>query len=524
MSQSTLRFSLNRSVRLTFVFLVFLFLLAIALPTRSVFAITDGGLDTTFLPEVKGLSNGIINTSAIQPDGKIIIGGSFYTVNGVDRRYYIARLNVNGSLDTSFSPLFNGVINAVFIQKDEKILVSGSFNQVNGFSRSYLVRINSDGSLDDTFNVTLSYSSSGVSIVEQPDGKILIAGEFVTVNGASARYIARLNENGSLDASFNTGSGPSSLLKGAIFDSINEKIVIYGNFTQYNNTPRTYVARLNLDGSLDPSFAPGLDAYVETLLVQPDGKLIIGGQFSTVNITSRPNIARFNADGNLDSTFDPGTGMRLTYGPGIVSSLALQPDGKILVGGLFSKINGVNTPCMARLNANGSLDNSFSIGTGLNDCYYEQRYLFFNTGKILLTGPFTTINGISRPYIARLNNTLPGYSSNPDLNSTINVGTAPIGGSVSSTMQISEIGSAMLNVTGYSLSGAHAGDFSLQPASLSIADGGSVQNVGVICTPHAMGSRTATLTINHNGVGGPASYTLICTGTEARVYLPVVIR
>ncbi len=109
----------------------------------------------------------------------------------------------------------------------------------------------------------------------------------------------------------------------------------------------------------------------------------------------------------------------------------------------------------------------------------------------------------------------PGYSSSPSAGSTINVGSATVGSPVSRNLQVSETGSMTLSVTSPTLSGANVADFSVTPATLSIADAGAAQNLTITCTPAAVGSRSATLTVNHNAPGTPATYTLNCTGTKS---------
>jgi len=115
-----------------------------------------------------------------------------------------------------------------------------------------------------------------------------------------------------------------------------------------------------VDGSFNPAIGAGGYPYgVSSVVVQSDGKVLIGGGFTAVNGTNRISIARLNANGSLDSSFIPGAGV---YGYAVV--VALQPDGKVLIGGAYSIVNGTNHSGIVRLNANGSLDSSFDPGTG----------------------------------------------------------------------------------------------------------------------------------------------------------------
>jgi len=124
-----------------------------------------------------------------------------------------------------------------------------------------------------------------------------------------------------------------------------------------NDTNRNCIARLNANGSLDSTFKPGTgpnNLSVSCVAVQADGKVLIGGAFTTVNGTNRSRMARLNANGGLDGSFSSGIGVN-----GAVSSVVVQPDGKVLIGGPFTFINGTNRYGSARLNADGSLDSTF---------------------------------------------------------------------------------------------------------------------------------------------------------------------
>ena len=347
-----------------------------------------GSLNTGFNPG-SGANNNV-NTSAVQADGKIIIGGSFTSFNGTARNN-IARLNSNGSLDTSFNSAMgaNNSISITAVQPDGRVIIGGNFTSYNGVVRNRIARVNPDGSLDVSFNPGSGANNYVSSFFIQPDGRIMIGGSFTSFNGTSRNCIARLNADGSLDTSFNPGSGANSYV--VVTEQPDGKIVIGGNFTTFNGTARNHIARLNADGSLDSSFNPGsgTNNTVSSVAVQADGKIVIGGGFTSINGTARNYIARLNADGSLDTTFNPGSGAN-----GYVYTLALQADRKILIGGTF-------TNRVVRLNADGSLDTSFNPGSGANNYVYTLSVQAF--GKVIIGGAFTQYNGIARNYIARFN-------------------------------------------------------------------------------------------------------------------------
>ena len=232
------------------------------------------------------------------------------------------------------------------------------------------------------------------SVAVQSDGKVLISGSFSTYNGTSRGYVARLNSDGSLDTGFlATGAGLNSGVSSIAVQS-DGKVLIGGAFTAYNGTSRGRVARLNSDGSLDTGFlatGAGSDSSVYSVAVQSDGKVLIGGAFTAYNGTSRGRVARLNSDGSLDTSFlATGAGAN-----GNVYSIALQSDGKVLIGGDFSTYNGTSRGYVARLNSDGSLDTSF-LATGAGADISVNAVAMQSDGKILIGGWFTTYNGASR--------------------------------------------------------------------------------------------------------------------------------
>jgi uncharacterized delta-60 repeat protein len=365
---------------------------------------TNGTLDGTFIPGDIPTNN--VLAISLQSDGKIIIGGNFtgYVWNGLNRNR-IVRLNTNGSHDFSFNPVrgLNGMINCTAIQTDGKIIVGGSFTYYNDapLNNHSIARLNADGSIDATFNAETSGSVSAVAI--QSDGKIIIGGSFTSLNGTAINNIARLNANGSIDATFNPGTGlNANAIIRAVSVQSDSKIIIGGNFTSYNGISRNGIARLNADGTLDTGFNPGTGTSgVFCISIQTDGKIIIGGDFTFYNGTVRPRVARLNANGTLDATFNPGTGANNS-----VFATHIQSDGKIIIGGKFTSYIGNARGGIARINTNGSIDASFNPGTGINVASNESsiRAIAIQTdGKIVIGGNFTTNNGSIVNQITRLN-------------------------------------------------------------------------------------------------------------------------
>jgi uncharacterized delta-60 repeat protein len=356
---------------------------------------TDGILDVTFNPGTG--ANLYVLTTSFQNDGKIIIGGAFYSYNGTGRNR-IARLNSDGTLDTTFNP-GAGANNAVYttcLQSDGKIIIGGVFTAYNGTARNFIARVNTDGTLDTTFNPGTGVNGAVLNASIQSDGKIVIGGTFISYNGTGRNRIARLNTDGTLDTTFNPGTGTNGAVLNTSIQS-DGKIIIGGIFYSYDGIASNCIARLNSDGTLDTSFNQGTGANntIRTIFLQNDWKIIIGGDFTSYNGTGRNRIARLNSDGTLDSTFDPGTGAN-----GSVSTISLQNDGKIIIGGTFYSYNGTGRNRIARLNSDGTLDTNFNPGTGANNGVNTSTLQ--SDGKIVIGGSFTSYNGVGKNRIARI--------------------------------------------------------------------------------------------------------------------------
>ena len=270
--------------------------------------------------------------------------------------------------------------------------------------------------VDQTFNPTaVGSSGTGVYAVGvQSDGKIVIAGNFGTVNGVARASLARLNSDGSLDTSFTTvvTTGAGNLVR-ALALQADGKILVGGTFSALSSTPRNRLARLLPNGSIESSFAPNFNGPVESVVVQPDGKILVGGSFSTVDGQSRVELARLNADGSLDAAFNPGLVITVISGSGVLVRTALQPDGKIIVAGGFSNVQGVNRNGLARLMPDGTLDTTFDP----NPDHPVNAIAIRPDGRILLGGTFTVIDGQQRSYLAQLeaNGDLdPTFDRNPN--------------------------------------------------------------------------------------------------------------
>jgi len=245
------------------------------------------------------------------------------------------------------------------------------------------------GSLDVTFNPTDQgfWAVSGLTsaIAYQPDGKILIAGRtyFNQNNGP----IIRLNPDGSLDPSFSCRFRNENI--NAMVCLPDGKIMV-GGWATWTETPN--IARLNSDGSIDGSFntGTGADGSIETIAIQPDGKVLIGGAFTNYNGNFQPRIARLNPDGTIDKSFKY---LVIAIPNHSIFAIAVAPDGKLLVGDGGS---------LVRLNPDGSLDENFRINFPVSGGFGS--FVFSRDGKVLVGGSFVyrTKYGEARHDLMRL--------------------------------------------------------------------------------------------------------------------------
>ncbi|HEX8146392.1 MAG TPA: Calx-beta domain-containing protein [Pyrinomonadaceae bacterium] len=363
-----------------------------------------GAFDTAFNTGTG--SNSIIRDVVEQPDGKILVGGLFWSYNSFTRNG-IARLNADGSLDASFvSHDLRQDVSCIALQPDGKILIGGVVYH-NGSQRTGIARLNSDGTPDTAFVPGTAVGAYGVeTIALQPDGKILIGGNFPSYNGAAVPQVARLNPDGTLDTSFNAGTGPNGAAVRELLVQPDGKILAGGWFTTFAGRSRNGVARMNADGGYDATFNPGsvIDAFnVYAIGLQPDGKVLVGGGFYTnASVAGNPTaLVRLNADGSLDASFnDPGYG-KLYF----TKAITLQADGKILIGGTFwqSPSNFTVFHWLDRRNPNGSDDTSFNpalrsfMNSGVEDIEVQAD------GKILVGGQFSKdFNANSYSYLSRM--------------------------------------------------------------------------------------------------------------------------
>lgn len=428
----------------------------------------QGKVDVTFNTVDDGsIGDGFDNTVrtlSLQPDQNLIVGGDYLNLNGIPSSY-LTRLKPDGTIDENFhtGTGFNGKVYTTYLQSDGKIIVGGSFTSYNGISAGRLIRLNTDGSYDASFNTSIGATTGIIyDIAQQLDGKIIIVGSFTKYNNATTNRVARILPNGTLDTSFLIGSGTTSNITNAAILR-DGKILLTGNFTVFNGIPINRIVRLNDDGRIDTSFAigSGFDDDVSAVAVQSDGKIILGGKFTNFNGNNANRIIRLEENGTIDSSFFAGSGFNsgavqtlkidasgaimvggsftgnyngaavnrvclldglgflkndidFGSGPATASVLALEKDaeGSWYIGGSFLIFDGLNQGRLAKMNVDGEYDTGYlASGIGFDNSVYKM--LSLENGKTIVVGNFKKFNGISAFRIAQL---LEDGSSDSDFN------------------------------------------------------------------------------------------------------------
>jgi uncharacterized delta-60 repeat protein len=381
----------------------------------------DGSLDLTFDPGIG--PNTSVGNLAVLPDGKVMICLGFTKYNNINRSE-IARINTDGTLDQSFDPgqgAMFGNVRSIVVQPDGKMIFGGTYTNYNNTYSDRLTRVFPDGKMDTTFRTSTAVNGEVNVLALQSDGKVLVGGAFTAYKGHTSKNLARVMPNGEYDSTFKVGTGPND---GSSISAIqilpDGKIIVAGDFSQYNGVSIKRIIRVNQDGSLDTTFkTPNLGSSLLNAVVQPDGKIIITGFFGNVNGVPAPRIARLNSDGTLDTSFKADVA---PY-PFTVGSVAIQPDGKLLI----CPDNG-----FMRLNVDGSRDSSFNGGVnpvGVNGGVKACKLL--PDGRPMIVGSFTTYNTETRNHIARLKGPFgTGIKENTKMVSKITVYPNPASGTI----------------------------------------------------------------------------------------------
>lgn len=378
-----------------------------------------GAVDVSFNPNDAGMGQGdgaYGKVSAVLPlpGGGALIAGSFLTYNGTPRAG-IARLLLNGELDPAFDPgtgitFSYGSRMTLCLQPDGRYLVGGIFSQVNGVARNGVARLNTDGSLDLSFNPGSGANGNVNDMLLQPDGKVLLVGGFSDYNGVARSGVVRIHPDGSVDEGFTTGSGflnaiPNYYLsRGALALLPDGRILVGGSFSSYNGHGSVRVVRLLANGSPDPTFvaSSALTGYIGNLLVLPGDQVLVDGRW------------RLNSDGSLDPGFFVGSGATSAYGPEPPRDVVRLSDGRLLAVGDFEEAYPVPYQYMVCLFPDGTQDDSFGPALNLGYSGTVACVAQGEDGRIWVGGEGSCFSFTGRQGVSRLlANGQPDHSFNP---------------------------------------------------------------------------------------------------------------
>jgi uncharacterized delta-60 repeat protein len=463
------------------------------------------------------LPNNNVWCTALQVDGKILVGGDFTTYHGLSCNRMI-RLNFDRTIDVSFTPNVNGTVDCVAVQTDGRILIGGNFTAVGGVARNRMARLNTDGTLDTSF---VDPNVNGVvnCIAVQANGSIVIGGNFTTVGGIARNHIARISAAGAVGTVFDPN----------VNDTINSlvvqtdgKLLLGGNFTTVGGVTRNHIARLNMNGTLDTGFDPNANGIVYSVGLRADGMVMVGGAFTALQpngaatSTARTGVARLLNDAATQTVSVPdnshivwtrgGAGPELSW-----ATFELSTDGGTTWGapivatrvGTNWQANGsIFLPASGQIRARGAAISGLrNSSSGI----IEQVASF--SGLINAPAAVVAGNGVSIPN----GDTTPGTTDGTEFWAAFGATTAV------HTFTITNTGTATLNLTGTPkvvVSGTNAADFvvTLQPTSPIAANYGTT-TFQVTFTPGDVGVRNATLSIaNDDANQNPFNFSLLGRG------------
>jgi uncharacterized delta-60 repeat protein len=325
-----------------------------------------GAIDTTF--NVGAGTSAPVTSMVTQSDGKILIAGSGFTTYSGSASTRIARINTNGTRDATFNvgAGLNGVAYDMKVQPDGKIIAAGGMTTYSGSTNSGIVRINTNGTKDTTFNVGVGSTGAINQLALQSDGKIIAIGATTAYSGSSNAGIVRINTDGTKDTTFNMGSGFNTTSVLAIGIQSTGKIIVGGNFSIYSGSTNNYIVRINTDGTKDTTFniGTGFGANgVVALKVLADDSIIAYGSFTTYSGSASPRIVKLNPNGTKDTTFAPTTGFTATpLSPGYVQALSTDKNNNIYVGNQFPAYNGNTIGNIVKMNQLAAYDSTFNQG------------------------------------------------------------------------------------------------------------------------------------------------------------------
>ncbi|MGJ8695578.1 MAG: hypothetical protein ACSHYF_04625 [Verrucomicrobiaceae bacterium] len=358
-----------------------------------------GTLDENYMGSIN--SDGTVAALALQPgSGKVLVGGEFTSLSGGVRGNF-GRLETDGTLDTTFDPPGpDDLVRDILSLSTGEILVAGEFLDVGSSRRPGIAKFGGEtGQHITNFFPEIGEPATVHGLAEQADGKLVLAGWFSGSGTPNGHRIDRLTQPfGSYDLSFNSPEASSEIT--CIARQTDGKILAGGTFQTIGGVTIRGIARFEEDGTFDTNFVPGtgLASRVRVIAVLGDGKILAGGDIYDADGALVHNLVRLNPDGSLDPTFH-----LPLVSSGSVYDVAMQDDGRILVAGDFRAVDGQAFSGIVRLHADGQIDSSFSPGTGIDGAGAVVRsVLLLPDDDFLIGGTFSSFDGTAVSGLAKL--------------------------------------------------------------------------------------------------------------------------
>ena len=330
--------------------------------------------------------DGDIRAIHIEDDGSVLLGGNYQKFNNLPNGY-VVRIN-NGTVDDSFLPHggANGPVNVIKKYGNGVYLIAGEFNQFNGKNHGKLVRLKSNGSVDDTFNIGSSADGNIHDLATDSKGRIVVVGDFSSFNGDLYSNIVRINSDGTTDKSFELDSGVDGAINAVEID-LNGDIILGGDFSKVRGQDIKGVVKITEKGNVVSGWSTGgFNDSVRDIDLHPNGNILVGGFFTKHNDYKISRVAMLGAQGDLLKSFNPNEGA-----DNPVYAVSFQTDGKILVGGSFYTFAKMIRPGIVRLNLDGTIDPTINFGSGFNGTVQEIHEQ--NGESIHFGGGFSIYNG-----------------------------------------------------------------------------------------------------------------------------------
>jgi hypothetical protein len=294
--------------------------------------------------------DGVIYAIVKTPDGSTYVGGDFTSVSGSVRNH-LAKINADGTLNSSFNPNLSSAVKALAIDSLGNLFVGGVFTNINNINRLHLAKFNNNGLLDSSFHPSMI--SDVLALAIDPFGYLYVGGDFTSVNGITHNHLVKINADGTINSIFNPNiEGFYSSVLSLVLDSTGN-LYVGGNFTSIDGVNRNRLAKYNVDGLLDNSINPNINGAVYSIKIDSSGNLYLGGLFNNINGVSCNHLAKINADGTFNTSFNPNINA-------LVRALCIDSSDNLYVGGDFTTIGGVNQSFLVKINTDGTLINNFN--------------------------------------------------------------------------------------------------------------------------------------------------------------------